>query len=93
MIYLLLQLPNLSVDAETTDHRNQTCTLAMNDTPSLDHTEGVFDFTLLASLADEPGCGQPEPGSTHSRLMFDLFSPVRHAELVFVFDMVQRWVK
>jgi len=55
--------------------------------------QGVFDFTLLASLADEPGCGQPEPGSTHSRLMFDLFSPVRHAELVFVFDMVQRWVK
>ena len=54
---------------------------------------GVFDFMLLASLADEPGCGQPEPGSTHSRLMFDLFSPVRHAELVFVFDMVQRWVK
>ena len=56
-------------------------------------SRGVFDFTLLASLADEPGCGQPEPGSTHSRLMFDLFSPVRHAELVFVFDMVQRWVK
>jgi len=55
--------------------------------------KGVFDFTLLASLADEPGCGQPEPGSTHSRVMFDLFSPVRHAELVFVFDMVQRWVK
>jgi hypothetical protein len=46
---------------------------------------GVFDITLLASLADEPGCG-----STHAHIMFDLFSHVRQAEFVFVFDMVRR---
>jgi hypothetical protein len=41
---------------------------------------GVFDFTPLASLADEPGCGQPEPASNHASLMFDLFSHLRQAK-------------
>jgi hypothetical protein len=41
---------------------------------------GVFDFTPLASLADETGCGQPEPASNHASLMFDLLSHTRPAE-------------
>jgi hypothetical protein len=41
---------------------------------------GVFDFTPLASLADEPGCGQPEPASNHASLTFDLFSHLRQAK-------------
>jgi hypothetical protein len=40
----------------------------------------MFDFTPLASLADEPGCGQLEPASNHASLMFDLFSHVRQAK-------------
>jgi hypothetical protein len=40
----------------------------------------VFDFTPLASLADEPGCGQPEPASNHVSLVFDLFSHLRQAK-------------
>jgi hypothetical protein len=36
----------------------------------------VFDFLVPASLAYEPGCGQPEPSSTHTTLLFDSFSPL-----------------
>jgi hypothetical protein len=43
-------------------------------------TKGVFDFTPLASLADEPGCGLPEPASNHASLMFDLFPHLRQAK-------------
>jgi hypothetical protein len=49
----------------------------------------VFDFLVLASLAHEPGCGQPEPSSTHTTLLFDSFSPLGQVEFIFVFDMVQ----
>jgi hypothetical protein len=51
---------------------------------------GVFDFLVSASLAYEPGCGQPEPSSTHTILLFDFFSPLSQVEFIFVFDMLQR---
>jgi hypothetical protein len=43
-------------------------------------TKGVFDFTPPASLADEPGFGQPEPASNYASLMFDLFSHLRQVK-------------
>jgi hypothetical protein len=54
---------------------------------------GVFDFLVPASLAYEPGCGQPEPSSTHTTLLFDSFSPLSQVEFIFVFDMLQRSIE
>jgi len=34
-------------------------------------SEGVFDICTLASLAGEPGYGQPRPGCRGQRLLFD----------------------
>jgi hypothetical protein len=56
-------------------------------------TQGVFDFLVSASLAYEPGCGQPEPSSTHTTLLFDSFSPLSQVEFIFVFDMLQRRIE
>ena len=51
-------------------------------------TRGVFDICTLASLAGEPGYGQPRPGCRGQRLLFDWYVPSEPGLDVIVFDLL-----
>jgi hypothetical protein len=53
---------------------------------------GVFDLCALQDLADEPGWGQPWPGSPGLILLFDFFVPSEPGQFRIVFDLGQKWV-